>query len=286
MKLKKLAGLISLLCTSPAWAIEPFTVQDIRVEGIQRTEAGTVFSYLPVKVGDTMDDTQAAAAIRALFATGFFRDVRLEVEQGVLIVLVRERPSIASIELNGIKDFPKEQLKDNMKYAGLAEARIFDKGALEKATQELKRQYVARGKYGVSVTTSVTELERNRVAVAFNVVEGEVSRIKQINLDGSFAYTIALEVAIGVPLEFSLSQNYPNPFNPTTTIEFDLPRAINVDLIVYDNLGRKVKTLVEGVQPAGYHKAVFDAQGLSSGMYYYRIAAGDFVKVKKLILLR
>ena len=188
MKLKKLAGLISLLCTSPAWAIEPFTVQDIRVEGIQRTEAGTVFSYLPVKVGDTMDDTQAAAAIRALYSTGFFKDVRLEVEQGVLIVLVRERPSIASIELNGIKDFPKEQLKDNMKYAGLAEARIFDKGALEKATQELKRQYVARGKYGVSVTTSVTELERNRVAVAFNVVEGEVSRIKQINLVGNQAF--------------------------------------------------------------------------------------------------
>lgn len=188
MKLKKLAGLISLLCMSPAWAIEPFTVQDIRVEGIQRTEAGTVFSYLPVKVGDTMDDEQAAAAIRALYATGFFKDVRLEVEQGVLIVLVRERPSIASIELNGIKDFPKDQLKDNMKYAGLAEARIFDKGALDKATQELKRQYVARGKYGVSVTTTVTELERNRVAIVFNVEEGEVSKIKQINLVGNEAY--------------------------------------------------------------------------------------------------
>ncbi|HZW24847.1 MAG TPA: outer membrane protein assembly factor BamA [Gallionella sp.] len=189
MKLKKLAGLISLLCISPAWAIEPFTVKDIRVEGIQRTEAGTVFSYLPVKVGDTMDDTQAAEAIRALYATGFFKDVRLEVEQGVLIVLVRERPSIASIELNGIKDFPKDQLKDNMKYAGLAEARIFDKGALEKATQELKRQYVARGKYGVNVTTTVTELERNRVAIVFNVVEGEVSKIKQINLVGNHAYS-------------------------------------------------------------------------------------------------
>ena len=188
MKLKKLAGLISLLCTSPAWAIEPFTVQDIRVEGIQRTEAGTVFSYLPVKVGDTMDDTQAAAAIRALYSTGFFKDVRLEVEQGVLIVLVRERPSIASIELNGIKDFPKVQLKDNMKYAGLAEAPIFVKGELEKAAQDLKRQYDARGKYGVSVPTSVTELERNRVAVAFNVVEGEVSRIKQINLVGNQAF--------------------------------------------------------------------------------------------------
>jgi outer membrane protein insertion porin family len=188
MKLKKLAGLISLLCISPAWAIEPFKVTDIRVEGIQRTEAGTVFSYLPVKVGDTIDDTQAAAAIRALYATGFFKDVRLEVEQGVLIVLVRERPSIASIELNGIKDFPAQQLKDNMKYAGLAEARIFDKGALEKATQDMKRQYVARGKYGVSVTTSVTELERNRVAIVFNVVEGDVSKIKQINLVGNQAY--------------------------------------------------------------------------------------------------
>lgn len=188
MKFKKLIALIYLVCLSPAWAIEPFVVKDIRVEGIQRTEAGTVFSYLPVKVGDTMDDQQAAAAIRALYATGFFKDVSLEVEQGVLIVLVRERPSIASIEVNGIKDFPKDQLKENMKHAGLAEARIFDKGALDKATQEMKLQYVARGKYGVSVTTTVTELERNRVGVVFNVVEGEVSKIKQINLVGNHAY--------------------------------------------------------------------------------------------------
>jgi len=188
MKLKKLAGLVSLLCISPAWAIEPFTIKDIRVEGVQRTEAGTVFSYLPVKVGDTLDDLRAAAAIRALYATGFFKDVRLEVEQGVLVVLVHERPSIASIELNGIKDFPAQQIKDNMKYAGLAEARIFDKGALDKAVQELKRQYVARGKYGVSVKTTVSELERNRVGIVFNVVEGEVSKIKQINIVGNRAY--------------------------------------------------------------------------------------------------
>jgi outer membrane protein insertion porin family len=188
MILKKLAGLLTLLCISSAWAIEPFTVSDIRVEGIQRTEAGTVFSYLPIKVGDTMDDQQAAAAIRALYATGFFKDVLLKVERGVLIVQVRERPSIASIEVNGVKDFPKDQLKDNMKYAGLAEARIFDKGALDKATQELKRQYIARGKYAVSVSTTVTELERNRVSIVFNVVEGEVSKIKQINLVGNQAY--------------------------------------------------------------------------------------------------
>ncbi|MDD2685501.1 MAG: outer membrane protein assembly factor BamA [Gallionella sp.] len=188
MKINRLAGLISLLCSAPVLAIQPFTVTDIRVEGIQRTEAGTVFSYLPVKVGDRMDDSQAANAIRSLYATGFFKDVRLEVEQGVLIVLVRERPSIASIQLNGIKDFPAQQLKDNMKFAGLAEARIFDKGALEKATQDLKRQYVARGKYAVSVKTSVTELERNRVGIVFDVMEGEVSKIKQINLVGNQAY--------------------------------------------------------------------------------------------------
>ena len=188
MKLKKLAWLISLLCMSPAWAIEPFTVKDIRVEGVQRTEAGTVFSYLPVKVGDTMDDQQASLAIHALYATGFFKDVSVKVERGVLIVQVHERPSIASIVINGVKDFPKDQLKENMKFAGLAEARIFDKGALDKATQELKRQYVARGKYGVNVTTTVTELERNRVSIVFEVVEGKASKIKQINLVGNHAY--------------------------------------------------------------------------------------------------
>ena len=193
MNKKIFAGCFSLLAVlsvglHSALAIEPFTVKDIRVEGIQRTEAGTVFSYLPVKVGDTMDDKQAAVAIRALFSTGFFKDVRLEVERGVLIVKVQERPSIASIEVNGVKDFSKEQLKDNMKYAGLVEAHIFDKSALEKAAQDLKRQYVARGKYSASVETKVTPLERNRVAIVFTVVEGPVSKIRQINIVGNHVY--------------------------------------------------------------------------------------------------
>ncbi len=193
MYIKTLAGMIFLLCIShgfisSCWAIEPFTVKDIRVEGIQRTEAGTVFSYLPVKVGDKIDNAQAATAIHSLYATGFFKDVRLKVDHGVLVVQVRERPSISSIEVNGVKEFPKDQLKDSMKYAGLAEARIFDKGALDKATQELKRQYVARGKYAVKVSTTVTELERNRVSIVFNVVEGEVSKIKKINLIGNHVY--------------------------------------------------------------------------------------------------
>lgn len=169
-------------------SITPFVVTDIRVEGIQRTEAGTVFSYLPVKVGDTLDERQATNSIRALFATGFFKDVRLLADQGVLIVKVEERPSIASIEIKGVRDFSKDQLKDNMKYAGLVEARIFDRSAMEKAAQDLKRQYVARGKYSVKVDTQVTELERNRVAIVFTVVEGYVSKIKQINIIGNHDY--------------------------------------------------------------------------------------------------
>ena len=188
MKLIKLAGLIPLLYITSVIAMEPFVVKDIRVEGIQRTEAGTVFSYLPVKVGDVLNDDQSAAAIRALFATGFFTDVSLKTEHGVLIVIVRERPSIASVEINGVKDIPKDQLRDNLKFVGLAEGRIFDKAALEKSENELKRLYVARGKYAVSIKTTVTELERNRVAVSFDVVEGQVSKIRQINIVGNFVF--------------------------------------------------------------------------------------------------
>lgn len=191
MKLKQLAGLLPLLYATSAAAIEPFVVKDIRVEGIQRTEAGTVFSYLPVKVGDTLDDEHATTAIHTLFATGFFKDVRLEVEQGVLIVLVRERPAIASIDIDGVKDFPKDQLRENFKMFGLSEGRILDRSILDKAEQELKRQYVARGKYSVTVKTSVTELERNRVAVRMSVNEGKIAKIRQINIIGNHAYSEA-----------------------------------------------------------------------------------------------
>ena len=188
MRLLKLAGMIPLLYITSVVAMEPFVVKDIRVEGIQRTEPGTVFSYLPVKVGDTLTDDQSAAALRALFSTGFFTDVSLKVEKGVLVVIVRERPSIASVEINGVKEFPKDQLRDNLKFVGLAEGRIFDKSALEKSENELKRQYVARGKYAVSIKTTITELERNRVAVSFDVVEGSVSKIRQINIVGNSVF--------------------------------------------------------------------------------------------------
>ena len=139
-----------------ATAIESFVIRDIRVEGIQRTEAGTIFSYLPVKVGDTMTDEKAAQAIRALFATGFFRDVSLEREGEVLVVVVQERPSIAQIEFSGLKEFEKDQITSGMRQIGIAEGRILDRGLLDRAEQELKRQYLGRGYYAVSISTRNT----------------------------------------------------------------------------------------------------------------------------------
>lgn len=189
MKKKLISGLLAaLFASAPALAFDPFVVKDIRVEGIQRTEAGTVFSYLPVRVGETFDEEKAAQAIRALFATGFFKDVRIEAENGVLVVVVDERPAIASIDFTGIKEFDKEQLKKGLRDVGLAESRIFDRALLERAEQELKRQYLARGKYAVQVATTVTPLERNRVSINFTVDEGEVAKIRQINIVGNQAF--------------------------------------------------------------------------------------------------
>lgn len=188
-RLLKLSLVVSLLFAAQhAAAVEPFKVRDIRVEGIQRTEAGTVFGYLPVRVGDTFNDEKGVQAIKSLFATGFFKDVKLEVEGDVLVVIVEERPAIASIEFSGTKEFDKEALKKALKEIGVAEARIFDKSAIERAEQELKRQYLSRGLYSAEVSTTITPLERNRVAVSFSVVEGVAAKIRQINIVGNKAY--------------------------------------------------------------------------------------------------
>ena len=180
--------LLSARFASAAFAFEPFTVRDIRVEGVQRTDAGTVFNYLPIKVGDRVDDEKASAAVKALYATGFFRDVRLEAEDGVLVVIVQERPTISQIDIVGTKEFEKDVLRKALKDIGVAESRIFDRSALDRAEQEFKRQYINRGYYAMQVTTTVTPQERNRVAVNFTVEEGEVAKIANINIIGAQAF--------------------------------------------------------------------------------------------------
>jgi outer membrane protein insertion porin family len=188
MKKNLLAGLMATFLASGVAAMEPFTVKDIRLEGIQRVEAGTVFSYLPVKVGDTMTDDKAAQAIKALFATGFFKDVRIEIDNGVVIVVLAERPAIAQIDFVGLKEFDQDQLIKGLKEVGVAVSRTFDRATLEKAEQELKRQYLSRGRYAATITTTITPLDRNRVAINFSVDEGETAKIKQINIVGVQAF--------------------------------------------------------------------------------------------------
>ncbi len=172
-----------------AASAQEFVIRDIRVEGIQRTEAGTVFSYLPLRVGDRYDPERGSAAIRALFATGLFKDVRFQVEGEVLVVIVEERPAIAEVKLEGLKEFDKDTVLKSLREVGLGEARVFDRSLLERAEQELKRQYLARGLYGVEVKSTVTPVERNRVNVLIAVDEGDAARIRSIRFTGNKAFS-------------------------------------------------------------------------------------------------
>ncbi|WP_312568574.1 outer membrane protein assembly factor BamA [Comamonas sp.] len=178
-----------LCAAQAAWALEPFKVQDIRVEGLQRVEAGTVFASMPLRVGDDYSDDKGAAAIRSLFALGLFKDVRLEANGNVLVVVVEERPTIAGVEFVGTKEFDKEALQKAMRDVGLAEGRPFDKALADRAEQELKRQYINRSLYGAEVVTTVTPIERNRVNLTFSVTEGDAAKINDIRIVGNKAFS-------------------------------------------------------------------------------------------------
>jgi outer membrane protein insertion porin family len=172
-----------------AWAVEPFKLKDIRVEGLQRVESGTVFASLPFRIGDFYNDESGAAAIRALFALGLFKDVRLDTQGDVLVVIVEERPSISEIQWVGLKEFDKDALTKSLKEVGLSEGRPFDKALADKAEQELKRQYITRSLYGAEVQTTVTPVDRNRVNLTFTVTEGGPSKIKEIRINGNQSFS-------------------------------------------------------------------------------------------------
>lgn len=177
------------LAMQSAWALDPFKVLDIRVEGLQRVEAGTIFASIPVKVGDTYTDEKAAASIRSLFGLGLFKDVRIETNEGVLVVIVEERPSIALVDFSGTKEFEKETLIKALRDIGLAEGRPFDKALVDRAEQELKRQYINRSMYATEIVTTVTPIERNRVNLSFAVTEGDNAKISSINIVGNKAFS-------------------------------------------------------------------------------------------------
>jgi len=191
-RLARFAAQVALVfagaCIS-AHAADSFVIKDIRLEGLQRVEPGTVFSYLPVQVGDTFTDEKGADAIRALYETGFFRDVQIQAQGDVLIVIVEERPTISRIEFTGMKEFDQEIVRKSLKSVGVAEARFYDKALIDKAEQELKRQYVSKGMYAAEVVATVTPVERNQVAVYFNIDEGPVAKIQEINFIGNKVFS-------------------------------------------------------------------------------------------------
>ncbi|MCG3146372.1 MAG: Outer membrane protein assembly factor BamA [Gammaproteobacteria bacterium] len=193
------------LLVAPAFA-DSFVIQDIRLKGLARISPGTVFNYLPVKVGDTFDERRSADAIKALFKTGLFEDVQLEREGDVLVVIVKEREAISQITFSGNDNMKTEDLTKALKEIGFAEGEVYDKSKLDKVTQELKRQYFAQGKYGVRIDTKVTRLEGNRVAIAIDVSEGKTARIRQINIVGNKAFedkALLKQFKLSTPTMFS-----------------------------------------------------------------------------------
>ena len=172
-----------------AYAADSFVVKDIRVEGLQRVEPGTVFSYLSVQVGDQFTEEKGAEAIKALYSTGFFRDVQIQAQGDVLIVIVEERPTISRMEFTGMKEFDPEMIRKSLKAVGVSEARFYDKALIDKAEQELKRSYVGKGMFAAEVVATVTPVERNQVAVYFNIDEGPIAKIQEINFIGNVAFS-------------------------------------------------------------------------------------------------
>jgi outer membrane protein insertion porin family len=188
-RLRSVSAIVAMTLAAHAWAVEPFTVRDIRVEGLQRVEPGTVFASLPFRIGDEYTDDKGSAAIRALFALGLFKDVRVEVQGNVLVVAVEERPTINEVDFVGTKEFDKDALKKALREIGLTEGRPFDQSLADRAEQELKRQYINRSLYGAEVVTTVTPIERNRVNLTFTVTEGEPARIKEIRIVGNKSFS-------------------------------------------------------------------------------------------------
>ncbi len=190
--LRPVPACVALACASlalPALAVEPFEIRDIRIEGLQRSDPGSVFAALPFRIGDTYTDGKGAAALRALFATGLFKDVRIDLDGKVVVLIIDERSFIAAVNFSGLREFDKDTLAKALKENGIAEGMPYDKVVIDRAEQEIKRQYLSRSLYGAEVVTTATPLERNQVDITFTVTEGEIARIREIRVLGAEAFS-------------------------------------------------------------------------------------------------
>lgn len=188
MKLKQIASALMMLGLAPL-ALADFTIQDIRVEGLQRTEPSTVFNYLPVKVGDNFSDERSEEIIRNLYATGFFDDVRVETLGNQVLLTVVERPTIATLNITGAKMLQNDAIKKNLEAFGLAQSQYFNQATLNQAIAGLKQEYMSRGKQSVEIKPTVTKLARNRVSIDIAVEEGKSTKITNIEFEGNEKYS-------------------------------------------------------------------------------------------------
>lgn len=200
-----------LLVAFPVYAKNTFVIKDIHLEGLQRIAAGTVFNYLPVKAGDEFSQDMTAEAIRSLYSTGFFKDVRLEREGNILVIFVAEKPAIAGLIIEGNVDVPTDKLLESLKLIGLAEGRVFDRSVLEMIEQDLQRQYYSLGKYAVKMTSEVIPMERNRVEVKITIAEGDKAEVYELNIIGNTRFPtreLLFQTTLGEPASFGSRENY------------------------------------------------------------------------------
>jgi outer membrane protein insertion porin family len=211
---------------------DSFIISDIRIEGLERLSDGTLLNYLPVQVGDPMDTKQTIYSIKELYKTGFFADVKLLRDDDVLVVRVKERPSISEVKFSGNSDIDSNTLEDALEDIGIVKGRIYNRPLLEKLTQELERVYFSQGKYGVRITTEVTDLDKNRVDIDIDISEGRIALIKQINIIGNEVYddeTLLDELQLGVPGSFAIFSDADEYSKPKLNADIEMLRSYYLD---------------------------------------------------------
>jgi len=189
IKFRMLAFAMAVLASTSALAFDPFEIKDIQINGLNRISLGTAFTYLPIKVGETLDEKSATKALKELYKTGFFEDVKLTSKDQILVIDVVERPSISSIKIFGNKEINTDDLTKGLKNVGLAEGLVFNRSILDQVEQELQSQYFALGKYGIKIKTKINDLPRNRVDIQIDIEEGDAASIKNINIIGAKSFS-------------------------------------------------------------------------------------------------
>ncbi len=221
-----------LLVSGLAWSAESFLVNEIQIEGLERLPDGTLLNYLPVKVGDPVDNKQIVFAIKELYKTGFFADVQMFREGDALIVKVKERPSIAEVKFSGNSDIDSKTLEGALEDIGIVKGRIYNRSLLEKLTQELERVYFSQGKYGIRIQTEITELDQNRVGINIEISEGQIALIKQINIIGNEKFddeTLLDELQLGIPGTFTFFSSADEYSKPKLNADLETLRSYYLD---------------------------------------------------------